>query len=150
MTARFRVSADGFLNVRDSRRVRTPGYFERSVDATPEAPALAFLLSHAFPGHRRVTRSLTESDRRLIRLAQWADSVNERMTLLDPVWRRVTAPVPPPRDPAVPSLIQIVTWGDVWAYPLHLDREVTRVMPHGGMPFPDLRLEGPRMDLKSG
>mgnify|MGYP006297737453 CR=1 FL=1 len=154
MGTRFRVSADGFMDVRDTRKVRTPGKFERTVEATPEAHALAFLLSHSFPGHRRVVRRLRETDRKLIQLALWAEEVSERMTLVDRVWRRVTEPVPPPGDPEHPVLLQVVSYGDVWAYPLHLDGRVTRVIPHGGLSMSELRSElrvngSPRMDLKS-
>ena len=149
MSASFQVSADGFLKVRDTRKVRTPGRFERHVEAAPEAQAVAFLLSHAFPGHRKVVRRLTEGDRRLIQLARWADSVSERMTMVDRVWRRITEPVPPPRDPRVPRLIQVVAYGDDRAYPLYLDGVVTRVEPHGGVPLDQLGPAETRLDLRS-
>lgn len=150
MRGRFRVSADGFLDVRDPRRVRTPGKFDRTVEPTPEAHALSFLLSHSFPGHRRIVRHLEETDRRLIQIALWADSVNERMAMVDRVWRRLTRPVPAPLDRTEPMLIQVVSYGDVWAYPVHLDREVTRVIPHGGLPAGEIEIAGtPSLDLKS-
>jgi hypothetical protein len=146
----FRVSADGFLDVRDPRRVRTPGKFDRTVKAAPEDQALSFLLSHAFPGHRRIIRCLRESDRKLITLAQWADSVGERMALVDRVWRSMTEPVMPPRDPATPELVQVVGYGATWAYPVYLDGEVTRVLPPGGVPMSDMHvLPEQRLDLRS-
>ena len=146
---KFRVSADGFLKVQDNRRVRTPGRFDRPVEPTPEDQALAFLLSHAFPGHRRVVRPLGESDRKLVRLAQWADSVNERMVMVDRVWRRITEPAGPPSNAGSPELVQVVSYGDRWAYPLYLDGSVTRVMPHGGVPLAELRVEAVRLDLRT-
>jgi len=63
--------------------VKTPGYHDHGVEPVPEAEAVAFLLSHSFRGHRRVVRPLTIQDRKRIRLALWADSVSERMTLVD-------------------------------------------------------------------
>ena len=134
----FRIGTDGFLDLRDTRRVRMPGKYEVRVKPTPEAQALSFLLSHSFPGHRRVVRRLTESDRRKIQLALWADSVGERMVLVDRVWRSITRPVPPPQDPDVPVQIQVVHYGDGWAYPVHLDGNVTRVIPNGGLPVAEL------------
>ncbi|MGD2069867.1 MAG: hypothetical protein PVI57_14445 [Gemmatimonadota bacterium] len=150
MRHRFRVSADGFLDVRDHRRVRTPGKFERHVDPTPEDQALAFLLSHSFPGHRRVVRPLKDGDRRLIQLALWADSVSERMTLVDRVWRSVTEPVLAPVDHGRPWLIQVVAYGDTWAYPIYVDGDVTHVIPFGGLPLKEVTLEDEGwLDLKS-
>lgn len=138
MRPRFRISNDGFLDLRDTRRVRTPGKFERHIEATPESQALSFLLSHSFPGHRRVVRRLKEQDRRSIRLALWADSVNERMDLVDRVWRNITEPVAPPADLGEPFLLQVVTYGEK-AWPLYLDGNVTRVMPPGGLPVDELQ-----------
>lgn len=146
----FRIGTDGFLDLRDTRRVRTPGKFDPDITPTPEAQAISFLLSHSFPGHRRIVRRLTESDRRKIQMALWADSVSERMDLVDRVWRSITRPVPPPRAADGPEPIQIVRYGDGWAYPVHLDGTVTRVIPHGGLPVAEL---DPRdvdfMDLKT-
>lgn len=154
MSPRFRVSSDGFLDLRDTRRVRTPGKFEPSVGATPEDQAVSFLLSHSFPGHRRVVRSLNESDRRKIQMALWADSVAERMTLVDRVWRRITEPATPPSRASEPILLQVLSYGDTWAYPVYLDGNVTRVIPHGGVPLGEIdvaaKAAGPgRMDLRS-
>jgi hypothetical protein len=72
-----------------------PGNHEVAVEPAPEAEALAFLVSHSFPGHRRIVRSMIEADRKLLQLAMWADSVSERMGLVDRVWRRITEAVPP-------------------------------------------------------
>ena len=94
-TMRTRIHADGWLDVSDRRRVRMPGNHEVAVDPAPEAEALAFLLSHSFPGHRRVIRSMSETDRKLLQLAMWADSVSERMGLVDRVWRLITEAAPP-------------------------------------------------------
>ena len=133
---RTRVHADGFWDISDRRRVRTPGNHEVKVEPAPDAEALAFLLSHSFPGHRKVVRSMAVSDRKQIRLAMWADSVNERMNLVDRIWRRITDPVTPNKHLARPKLIQVVRYGNEWAYPLYLDGTVTRVLPHGGVPLP--------------
>ena len=81
-------------------------------------------------------RSMTVSDRKQIRLAMWADSINERMGLVDRIWRRITDPLTPHKHLARPKLIQVVRYGDEWAYPLYLDGTVTRVLPHGGVPVP--------------
>ena len=88
-----RIATDGFIDLRDPRRVRTPGSWENRAEPMPEGPALAFLLSHAFPGHRRVVRPLTLAHRRRLRMASWADSVDSRMSLVDAVWRAITEPV---------------------------------------------------------
>ena len=128
----MRVAADGYIDLSDGRRVRTPGVHDHSVDPVPEAEALSFLLSHSFPGHRRVVRSLTLAERKRIRLAIWADSVSERMTLVDRVWRAITEPVGLPADPNEPELLQVVQY-EHWAYPIYLDGAVTRVIPHGGL-----------------
>ena len=134
----MRISADGFIDVSDGRRVRTPGFHhERAIDPVPEGEALSYLLSHTFRGHRRVVRSLRESERKRIRLAMWADSVAERMTLVDRVWRAITEEVLPPASQDEPELVQIIEFGP-WAYPLYLDGGCTRVIPHGGVPVGEL------------
>jgi hypothetical protein len=137
MRRQLRIAADGFMDLSDKRRVKTPGTRDTTVDALPESEALAFLLSHSFPGHRRVVRPLTETDRRNLRLALWADSVQVRMAYVDRVWRNITEPVAPPHDFRLPELVQVIHYGGVWAYPVYLDGEVTRVIPHGGMPMPE-------------
>jgi len=124
-----------------------PGNHEVTVDPAPEAEALAFLLSHSFPGHRRVIRSMNEMDRKLIRLAMWADSVNERMGLIDRVWRRITEEIPP-NNKGRPELIQVVRFGSAWAYPIYLDGSVTRVLPHGGVPVPMKNKEFRRREIQ--
>jgi len=128
----MRVAADGYIDLRDGRRVRTPGVYDHGVDPVPEAEALSFLLSHSFPGHRRVVRSLSVQERKSIRLATYADSVSERMSLVDRVWRAITEAVPPPKDPSKPQLIQVLRY-EHWAYPLYLDGCSTRVIPLGGV-----------------
>ena len=133
----MRISADGFMDLSDRRRVKTPGTRDTGIDPMPEAEALSFLLSHSFPGHRRVVRPLSDSDRKNLRLALWADSVQVRMAYVDRVWRNITEPVLPPSDPQRPELLQVIHYGGVWAYPLYLDGDVTRVIPHGGMPMPE-------------
>ena len=137
MRRQLRIAADGFMDLSDKRRVKTPGTGNGIVDAMPEAEALSFLLSHSFPGHRRVVRPLTETDRKNLRLALWADSVQVRMSYVDRVWRNITEPVAPPSDFRRPELVQVIHYGGVWAYPIYLDGEVTRVIPHGGMPMPE-------------
>ncbi len=133
---RNRVHADGFLDISDRRRVRTPGNHVVRVNPAPDAEALAFLLSHTFPGHRRIVRSMTVSDRKQIQLAMWADSVSERMGLVDRIWRRITEPVESSKVSTKPKLVQVISYGTSWAYPLYLDGSVTRVLPHGGVPSP--------------
>lgn len=133
----MRIAADGFIDVSDGRRVRTPGFHDREVEAVPEGEAIAYLLTHSFPGHRRVVRSMTEPERRRIRLAMWADSVAERMVLVDRVWRAITEEVLPPSRYDTPELLQIVRF-EGWAYPLYLDGNCTRVIPHGGLSVAEL------------
>lgn len=133
----MRVATDGYIDIRDSRRVRTPGIHSESVDPMPEAEALAFLLSHSFPGHRRIVRSMKATERSRIQLAAWADSVSEKMSLLDRVWRAITEPVLPPEDREQPELLQVVQFGH-WAYPIYLDGDVTRVLPAGGLTVGEL------------
>jgi hypothetical protein len=128
----MRLSTDGFIDLRDPRRVRTPGVAGEEVPPVPESEAVAFMLGHAFPGHRKVIRPLNESHRSRIRLAMWADSVAERTHLLDRVWRQITVEVLPPSDPETPELVQILHYGDR-EYPLYLDGGVTRVIPEGGV-----------------
>ncbi|MDE3002318.1 MAG: hypothetical protein OXU33_04455 [Gemmatimonadota bacterium] len=86
----MRIAADGYLDLSDSRRVRTPGYYDHGLEPVPEGEAIAFLLSHSFRGHRRVIRPLSIEERKRIRLAMWAESVQERMSLVDRVWRAIT------------------------------------------------------------
>jgi hypothetical protein len=140
----MRIAADGYIDLSDGRRVRTPGYHDHAVDPVPEEEAIAFLLSHSFRGHRRLTRPMSVQERKRIRLALWADSVSERMALVDRVWRSITEQVNPIAAATEPQLIQVVRYGD-WAYPLYLDGDATRVIPHGGMPLaevsPDLIFE---------
>ena len=130
----MRVATDGYIDLRDPRRVKTPGYHDHGLDPVPEAEAVAFLLSHSFRGHRRVVRPLSVQDRKRIRLALWADSVSERMTLVDRVWRSITEAVTTPATGKGPHLIQIIRYGE-WMYPLYLDGDVTRVIPLSGTPF---------------
>ena len=92
----MRISADGFMDLSDRSRVKTPGARDTGVEPMPEAEALSFLLTHSFPGHRRVVRPLSVTDRKSIRLAMWADSVQVRMSYVDRVWRNITDPVLPP------------------------------------------------------
>lgn len=133
----MRVAADGYLDLSDGRRVRTPGYHDHRLEPVPEEEAIAFLLSHSFRGHRRIVRPLSLEERKRIRLALWADSVSERMTLVDRVWRSITEAVAPPMGTNEPKLIQVVRYG-TWAYPLYLDGDSTRVIPLGGMPLAEL------------
>lgn len=133
----MRVAADGYIDLSDGRRVRTPGYHDHRLDPVPEAEAIAFLLSHSFRGHRRIIRPLSLQERKRIRLALWADSVSERMALVDRVWRAITEPVATPTGTSEPTLIQVVRYGN-WAYPLYLDGDSTRVVPLSGMPLADV------------
>ena len=152
MRRQLRISADGFMDLSDRRRVKTPGTADGGIEPMPESEALSFLLSHSFPGHRRLIRALSTSDRKNLRLALWADSVADRMAYVDRVWRNVTEPVLPPLDPQKPELVQVIHYGGVWAYPVYLDGEVTRVIPLGGLPAPETqgrRVEYRDLELKS-
>lgn len=145
----MKISTDGFIDVRDHRKIRTPGFHEVTTDPMPEAEAVAFLLSHSFPGHRRIVRPMTPRERARLRVASWADSINERMSLLDKVWRGITKAVPSPMDPAKPELVQVVRVEGEWAYPIYLDGAETRVLPTGGVPIMELekQLGAPFLDL---
>lgn len=141
-----RISADGWLDISDRKRVRMPGMAAREVDPAPEAEALSFLLSHSFPGHRKIVRPMSVSDRKKIQLALWADSVGERMNYVDRVWRNITDAVMAPKN-GKPELLQIVRYGSTWAYPLYLDGQVTRVLPHGGVSVTD-KQSGPEVQME--
>ena len=130
----MRVATDGYIDLRDPRRVKTPGYHDHGVEPVGEAEAVAFLLSHSFRGHRRIVRPLSIQDRKRIRLALWADSVSERMSLVDRVWRAITESVAIPMSTKGPQLLQLVRYGE-WVYPLYADGDVTRVIPVSGTPF---------------
>lgn len=134
----MRVAADGYIDLSDGRRVRTPGYYDHGLEPVPEEEAIAFLLSHSFRGHRRIVRGLSLQERKRIRLALWADSVSERMTLVDRVWRAITEEVVPSSYDGKPELIQVVRCAQ-WAYPVYLDGDVTRVIPHGGTPLAEVK-----------
>ncbi len=142
----MRRSTDGYIDLRDQGRVRTPGVNQPEVEPVPEFEAVAFLLSHSFPGHRKVVRPLSEMHRRRIRMAMWAESVAERMALVDRVWRQITEAVMPPTDPTTPTLVQVLRYG-TRDYPLYLDGGVTRVIPEGGVPADYSAFES--LDLKT-
>lgn len=144
-----RIHADGWLDLSDRRQVRMPGGLTRKIDPLPEAEALAFLLSHSFPGHRKIVKTMSESDRVKIRLALWSESVSERMSHVDRVWRSITEAVAAPANPDEPELIQVIQYGDSWSYPIYLDGRVTRVLPHGGVASEKGKRQAPMLDLKS-
>ena len=145
----MRISTDGFIDISMHTKIRTPGFHEVQMEPMPEAEAVAFLLSHSYPGYRRIVRPLTPRERRKLKRASWADSVSERMSIVDRVWREITKPVPPPADPDEPELIQIVSVAGDWAYPLYVAGVETRVMPTGGVPIAELKkkLGAPLLDL---
>ncbi len=136
----MRIAADGYIDLTDGRRVRTPGYHDHGLEPVPEEEAIAFLLSHSFRGHRRVVRGLSVQERKRIRLALWADSVSERMALVDRVWRAISQPITPGEYSEKPQLIQVIRYGQ-WAYPLYVDGDVTRVIPLGGLPLAEVPAE---------
>ncbi|MCG6956626.1 MAG: hypothetical protein LJF04_11620 [Gemmatimonadetes bacterium] len=72
-----------------------------------------------------------------MRMAAWATSVSERMSLVDRVWRSITEPIPAPKGPQS-ELVQVVQVGG-WGYPLYLEGNVTRVQPPGGVPMGEVR-----------
>ena len=133
----MRIATDGYIDLSDARHVRTPGAHTETVEPVPEGEALAFLLSHTFPGHRRIVRPLSVEECKRIRLALWADSVSERMALVDRVWRAITVSVPGPKDPKRPELIQLVVCKK-HSYPLYLDGARTRVILDRAEPSPKL------------
>lgn len=133
----MRIATDGYIDLTDGRRVRTPGFHDHRLEPVPEAEAIAFLLSHSFRGHRRIVRGLSIEERKRIRLALWADSVRERMTLVDRVWRSMTEAVPEVADTAEPQLVQVLEVG-AWTYPIYFHNGVTRVIPLGGQPLSDI------------
>lgn len=145
----MRVAADGYIDLSDGRRVRTPGLVRNQddVEPVPEGEALSFLLSHSFPGHRRIVRAMTLEERKRVRLALWADSVSERMALVDRIWRSITEPVSPPPSPNEAYLVQLVQF-EGWVYPVYLDGSSTRVIPPGGKSVAELarRTEVLRLD----
>ena len=83
---------------------------------------------------------LSLEDRKRIRLALWAESVQERMSLVDRVWRSITERVHSSTSHTGPELIQVVRYGN-WVYPLYVDGDVTRVIPYGGMPLGEVSTE---------
>lgn len=147
----MRFATDGFLDCRDSGIVRMPGAFDEELDALPERRALSFLLSHSFPGPRTIDRALSEANRRTLRRAQLADSVSHRMSLVDRVWREITEPAYGIKPSREPQLLQMVLYGDLWAYPLYLVGDRMEVAPEGGLPVGKIkrRKKAPRIDLQS-
>lgn len=123
----MRIATDGYIDLTDARHVRTPGIHVENVLPAPEEEALAFLLSHDFPGHRRIVRPMSEDERKRIALARWADSVSERMAIVDRVWRAITIPVSAPPRTNKPQLVQVLRFRDR-SYPLYLDGDRTRVI----------------------
>lgn len=147
----MRIANDGYMDFTDNGRVRLPGAYDERLDALPEKEALSFLLSHSFPGTRMIVRPLSEGNRRTLRRALWADSVNQRMDLVDRVWRSITEPVSGTTTSDEPQLLQIVLYGDEWAYPLYQDQGTVHVSPKGGLPVGELkrRRGTPRIDVQS-
>lgn len=138
----MRISTDGFITLENRSYVRTPGASDGGTAPMPEEEAIAFLLSHAFRGARKIVRRMTDAERRQVHLAVWADSVNERMELLDGVWRSITEPVPVDERRSERALLQVVRYDDRWAYPLYFVDGVTRVHPRGGLAVADLNGQG--------
>lgn len=137
----MKICADGYMKVAVPNRVRTPGDYDSQIEPVPMKDAIAFLLSHTFPGQRRVCRELKPRDCQMLRRAMWADSISERMALVDRVWRSITEAVSP-ETKSDPRLIQVIQWKNQWAYPLHLQAETTRVIPSGGVPVAELNGNG--------
>jgi hypothetical protein len=128
----MKISTDGYLDLRDRRRVVTPGRNDRVTEPMPLGEALDFLLSHSFPGHRRLVRPPNSRECSRLHTAVWADSIGERMALVDRVWRAITEAVQSPSNTDKPTLIQVVRFKE-WVYPLYLDGEATRVLPAAGL-----------------
>jgi len=143
----MRFASDGFLDLGNEKRVKTPGKHEERLDPLPEDEALAYLLSHAFPGARRVVRAPDASERTALRRAMSFGSVNARMNVVDRVWRAITRPVSVEADEnGEPVLIQIVLYGGSRVFPLYLVRGTTRVLKNGDAPGDD----APSIDLREG
>lgn len=148
----MRICTDGFISLDDKRRVRTPGWHGDVTEPMPEPEAVSFLLSHAFPGARRIVRPLNQTERRQIRRAVWEESVNDRMALLDPVWRAITEPLPPDeKRHGAAHLVQVACYGERRAYPIYVVDGTTRVRPCGGLPVEELngQRKAERIELKS-
>lgn len=148
----MRFASDGFLDTRDSNRVRMPGRYDEKLEPLPEKEALSFLLSHSFRGPRQIVRSLSEQHRGTLKRAILADTVNKRMGLVDRVWRDITEPTDSPASAnGRPQLLQIVLYGEQWAYPLYVEDGTVRVIPGGGVSVGELKRKGstPRIDLQS-
>lgn len=142
----MRISADGFIHLRKGMKVRTPGRYESKVDPIGASEAMSFLLSHTFAGHRKIVRAPNSSERRKLRLASWADSVNDRMDLVDRVWRAITVPAIPNGPLDEPQLVQVVMYNGTY-YPVYLDGEVTKVLPQGGVDDPMMAPGKGKVDL---
>ena len=123
----MQIKTDGYIDLRDGRKVRTPGIHESVLEPVPEAEALAFLLSHTFPGQRKMNRPLNTRDRRQLRLALWEDSVESRMSLADRVWRSVSEAVEVISQ-GKPRLLQIIQHGKS-LFLLYVDEAQTRISP---------------------
>lgn len=147
----MRFASDGFLDTRDDNRVRMPGRYDEKLEPLPEKEALSFLLSHSFRGPRQIVRSLSEQHRGTLQRAMWAETVNKRMGLVDRVWRAITEPTSGLESSDEPQLLQIVMYGEEWAYPLYLKDETVQVIPEGGVPVGELKRKRgtPRIDLQS-
>ncbi len=148
----MRICSDGFVDCSSGDKVRTPGKHDERIEPLPEREALSFLLSHAFLGPRRIVRRLTVRERSALRHAMWTESVGERMSIVDRIWRGITEPETPLREGEPPHLVQVVVYGKKWAYPLYLNNNTMRVLPQGGLPLRDLEKaagEAPRIDLRT-
>ena len=67
-----------------------------------------------------------------LRLALWSDSVNERMGMVDRVWRDITEPVMAPVNAPEHHLIQILRVGTNWEFQIYLSGDTTQAIPPGG------------------
>lgn len=133
----MKICADGYMQIAQPKPVRTPGDYDSGLDPVPPEEAVSFLLSHTFPGHRKIVRGPRPSECRLLHRALWAESVNERMDLVDRVWRAMTEPAVSPRNGKA-ELVQVIRCANGWAYPVYLEGASTRVIPEGGLPVPEL------------
>ena len=136
----MRIAADGYIDLGDFNRVRTPGLHKEHFDPMPIGEGLAFLFSHTFQGHRCMVRPPSETELSYLKHAVWADSIGERMDLVDRVWRAVTAPITPPHGMQDLWLAQVVRFRDRWVYPIHLNQAMTVVSPPGGDPVSEYRI----------
>ncbi len=138
----MRIAADGYIDLGDFQRVRTPGRHDERHEPMPLGEGLAFLFSHNFAGHRVMVRGPSLNELSHLQHAVWANSIGQRMDLVDRLWRSLTEAVTPPHGLSEPHLLQVVQFAESWAYPIYLDPSGTSVAPSGGDPLCETSMPG--------